>query len=72
MQLWNRQGTFLYTGSAGIYAADDGSEVSEQSATAPLGKDERTDRSHRLDQHSKSQYLLNMSHGTVEGNAHAY
>ncbi|BDA51136.1 hypothetical protein COCOBI_18-0110 [Coccomyxa sp. Obi] len=44
LRLWDGQGTFLYTGSAGIYAIEDGSEVTEQSPTAELGKDERTDR----------------------------
>lgn len=44
LQLWDGQGTFLYTGSAGIYAIEDGSEVTEQFPTAELGKDERTDR----------------------------
>ncbi|EIE19832.1 hypothetical protein COCSUDRAFT_19021 [Coccomyxa subellipsoidea C-169] len=44
LQLWDGVGTFLYTGSAGIYATEDGSEVNECSATAQLGKDDRTDR----------------------------
>ncbi len=44
LQLWDGVGTFLYTGSAGIYATEDGSEVTERSATAQLGKDDRTDR----------------------------
>ena len=44
MQLWDGSGCFVYTGSAGIYLAEDGSEVREDSEMSPLGKDERTDR----------------------------
>lgn len=44
LQLWSGEGTFLYTGSAGIYATEDGSQVDERSATAQLGKNDRTDR----------------------------
>ena len=44
LRLWDGTGCFVYTGSAGIYAAEDGSEVREESATSPSGKDERTDR----------------------------
>ena len=44
LRLWSGQGTFVFTGSAGIYAREDGSRVSEGSETQPLGKDERTDR----------------------------
>ncbi|KAK9902760.1 hypothetical protein WJX75_005123 [Coccomyxa subellipsoidea] len=44
LQLWSGEGTFLYTGSAGIYATEDGSQVDERSATVQLGKDDRTDR----------------------------
>lgn len=51
LQLWDGSGTFVYTGSAGIYAAEDGGEVREESPTSPLGKDERTDRYHRCFPH---------------------
>ena len=44
LQSWDGSGCFVYTGSAGIYSAEDGSEVREESPTSPLGKDERTDR----------------------------
>ena len=44
LQLWDGNGCFVYTGSAGIYLAEDGSEVREESETSPLGRDERTDR----------------------------
>ena len=44
LQLWDGSGCFVYTGSAGIYLAEDGAEVREESETSPLGKDERTDR----------------------------
>ena len=44
LRLWSGQGTFVFTGSAGIYAQEDSSRVSEDSETQPLGKDERTDR----------------------------
>ena len=44
LRLWDGSGCFVYTGSAGIYSAEDGSEVREESPTSPLGKDDRTDR----------------------------
>ena len=44
LQLWDGSGCFVYTGSAGIYSAEDGSEVREESPSSPPGKDERTDR----------------------------
>ena len=44
LQLWDGSGCFVYTGSAGIYSAEDGTKVREKSETSPLGKDERTDR----------------------------
>ena len=44
LHLWDGSGCFVYTGSAGIYSAEDGSEVREESPTSSLGKDERTDR----------------------------
>lgn len=45
LELWNGQGTFVFTGSAGIYTTDDGGRVTEESPVSQLGKDERTDRS---------------------------
>ena len=44
LQRWDGSGCFAYTGSAGIYLVEDGTEVREESETSPLGKDERTDR----------------------------
>lgn len=44
LALWDGQGCFVFTGSAGIYAREDGSRVSEDDEVFPPGKDERTDR----------------------------
>ena len=42
--MWDGRGAFVFTGSGGVYAHEDGRQVSERSETSPLGKDERTDR----------------------------
>ena len=44
LALWDGQGSFVFTGSAGVYAREDGSRVSEDGEVFPAGKDERTDR----------------------------
>ena len=43
-KLWDGTGSFLFTSSAGIYAADDGSMVNEDSQVVQLGISERNDR----------------------------
>lgn len=43
-KLWDGTGSFLFTSSAGIYAADDGSMVNEDSPVVKLGISERNDR----------------------------
>ena len=41
---WDGRGGFVFTSSGGVYAHEDGRQVSEGSETSPLGKDDRTDR----------------------------
>lgn len=41
---WDGTGTFLFSGSAGIFAVDDGSQCNEDSPVAPLGRSDRNDR----------------------------
>ena len=43
-ELWDGTGTLLFTGSAGIFTVDDGSQCNEDSPVAPLGVSERNDR----------------------------
>lgn len=43
-KLWDGTGTFLFSGSAGIFTADDGSQCNEDSPVAPLGQSDRNDR----------------------------
>lgn len=43
-QLWDGTGSLLFTGSAGIFTVDDGSQCNEDSPVAPLGVSERNDR----------------------------
>jgi hypothetical protein len=43
-RLWDGSGTFLFTGSAGIYTVDDGGQVNEDSAVVRTGISERNDR----------------------------
>lgn len=44
-ELWDGTGTLLFTGSAGLFTVDDGSQCNEESPVAPLGVSERNDRS---------------------------
>ena len=44
LQLWDGTGTFVFTGSAGVYSVDDGSQCNEDSPVTPHGVNERTDR----------------------------
>ena len=43
-KLWDGTGSLLFTGSAGIYATDDGSMVNEDSTIVASGISERNDR----------------------------
>lgn len=45
LQLWDGNGSFLFTSSAGLYTIEDGSSCSEDSPVHQLGNSERTDRS---------------------------
>lgn len=47
-QLWDGTGTLLFTGSAGLFTVDDGSQCNEDSPVAPLGVSERNDRCSQL------------------------
>ncbi|KAK9802050.1 hypothetical protein WJX73_006937 [Symbiochloris irregularis] len=44
LKLWDGSGTFLFTSSAGLYTAEDGSACSEDSPVQHMGNSERTDR----------------------------
>ena len=43
-ELWDGSGSLLFTGSAGLFTVDDGSQCNEDSPVAPLGVSERNDR----------------------------
>jgi len=43
-QLWDGTGSLLFTGSAGIFTVDDGSQCNEDSPIVPLGVSDRNDR----------------------------
>ena len=43
-KLWNGQGAFVFTSSAGLYDVEDGSHCNEDCKIADRGKSERTDK----------------------------
>ena len=62
-ELWDGTGTLLFTGSAGLFTVDDGSQCNEDSPVAPLGVSERNDRC----KVSAPQFVFRTLTGSVHG-----
>ena len=58
-------GTLLFTGSAGLFTVDDGSQCNEDSPVAPLGVSERNDRCKTSAPRLVFQMLTGSVHGGV-------